>query len=579
MIESLRIENLALIQRTQVELSPALNVITGETGAGKTMLLTSLQLLSGAKADPAVVRTGAEKAFVEATAVIGPQVSEMVKQVDGYVEDGAVEMGRTVSSKSRSKAQLGGRTVPAGILAEVSEHLLSIHGQASQWRLKERGAQRQALDSFADKPHQKALRQYQQDWQQWQKKRQEWQEFQDTASQRQAERQQWENHWAALEELAPNEGEYAQLGQTIGRLSNVEQLRSGLEAAVGALRGLPLDPAVNGAEQLVFQAGKEIEHLATQDDTLEPLARSVTDCGYVLQDAGSQIQDYLRDLDADPQALQEALNRRAKWHDLSQTIGLEPETLVAYQQELAQKLATEVDDETQSEILYRQLSDSWQSLQKSAQELHRRRAASAKSLSKLVNAELDGLGMGTARVSIEVSALANANDNPAESVGGPQGADEIGFYLRPHRHSELLPLANSASGGELSRIMLALEVSLASRQALETHTFVFDEIDAGIGGQAGVEVGRRLSALARHHQVIVVTHLAQVAAFASQHIQVKKNADGTQTTFQTLNAQHRRAELARMLSGQVHSETALSHADELIALASMGQCQEDKNAK
>lgn len=571
MLESLRIENLGTISSVALEFGPGFTVITGETGAGKTMLLTSLDWLLGAKVEPALVSHGAQKAVVEGSFLVDGVAGAVVEEAGGVVEDGVAEVSRVVPLDSRSKAHLGGRTVPAAILGEFGASLVSVHGQAAQGRLRTERAQRDALDAYGDAAHQRALEQYLEDWEALSLAQKAFAEWETSAEKREHRREVLERFCEEFDSLRPEDGEFTELSASVAKLSNVESLRENVAAALGAIEA----DSTPAATDLVAVATRALQRAAEEDPSLQEVAQSVSGAGYALDDAARELGIYLQDLNADPEALQEALSRRATFTDLSLRLGVEPENLGTAWQETVTELQGLQGGTEHLEQLRLAMESAAQAVKQAGAKLHEAREKTARALSKAINAELVGLDMKDTRVTVEVR----------EREPGAHGADRIEFMLCPHPKAPVLALSSAASGGELSRIMLALEVTLAGggSQLSQTgqpvqnestgarRTFVFDEVDAGIGGQAGIEVGRRLARLAQEYQVIVVTHLAQVAAFGDRQVQITKSGGQSQIT--VLDQESRREELARMISGTKLTKTALAHADELIELARVGQSE------
>lgn len=573
MLESLRIENLGTISSVALEFGPGFTVITGETGAGKTMLLTSLDWLLGAKVEPALVSQGAKKAVVEGSFVVNRAAEMVVEQAGGVVEDGVAEVSRVVPLDSRSKAHLGGRTVPAAILGEFGSSLVSVHGQAAQGRLRTERAQRDALDAYGDAVHRRALEQYFQDWEALSLAQKAFTEWETSSEKREHRREVLERFCEEVDTLRPEDGEFTELSASVAKLSNVESLRENVAVALGAIENE--EDSTPAAADLVAIATRALQRATDEDSSLQEVAQSVSGAGYALDDAARELGVYLQDLNADPEALQEALSRRAAFTDLSLRLGVEPEHLGTAWRDIVTELEGLQGGAERLTELRLAMDSAAQAVEQAGAKLHEAREKTARALSKAINAELVGLDMKDTRVTVEVR----------QREPGAHGADRIEFMMRPHPKAPVLSLSNAASGGELSRIMLALEVALASGSSRSSHngqrvqnddagaspTFVFDEVDAGIGGQAGIEVGRRLARLARDYQVIVVTHLAQVAAFGDRQVQITKS--GGQSQISVLDQESRREELARMISGTKLTKTALAHADELIELARVGQSE------
>lgn len=574
MLESLRIENLGTISSVALEFSPGFTVITGETGAGKTMLLTSLDWLLGAKVEPALVSHGAQKAVVEGSFQVDNAAGAVVEEAGGVVEDGVAEVSRVVPLASRSKAHLGGRTVPAAILGEFGSSLVSVHGQAAQGRLRTERAQRDALDAYGDEPHRRALERYLRDWEALSLAQKAFTQWEVNAEKREQRREVLERFCEEFDTLRPEDGEFTELSASVAKLSNVESLRENVAAALGAIEN-EVDSTPTAID-LVAVATRALQRAAEEDSSLQEVAQSVSGVGYALDDAARELGVYLQDLNADPEALQEALSRRAAFTDLSLRLGVEPENLGTAWQDTVTEMQGLQGGTEHLEQLRLAKEAAAEAVNQSAAKLHEAREKTARALSKAINAELVGLDMKDTQVNVEVR----------QKEPGAHGADRVEFMLRPHPKAPVLALSSAASGGELSRIMLALEVTLADRSSRLSQTnqtiqnpqnvgtrgtFVFDEVDAGIGGQAGIEVGRRLARLAQEYQVIVVTHLAQVAAFGDSQVQITKS--GGESRITVLNQESRREELARMISGTKLTKTALAHADELIELARVGQSE------
>lgn len=564
MIESLRIENLGTISRAELALAPGFTVITGETGAGKTMLLTSLDWLLGDKPRASLVAARSSQAVVEGTFVVNPSAARIVEEAGGIVEDGVVEAARIVPAHSRSKAHLGGRTVPAATLGMFGAELVSVHGQTAQSRLRGEKAQREALDSFGGSKHRKAWLAYREAWLAWCEAKESLRQWEEDSEKRELRRELLQSLNKELQALSPQDGEFDQLTSTIARLSNVESLRTNVSTALNFLQN---DSQIqSGAQELVSNAVRALEKASREDATLTQISETVTSAGYALADATRELEAYLEGLDINPEALQLALSRRAAYNDLSLKVAVEPDALGTAWHRIESELHSIQTGQDCHQQLVNALTAAQETLTGAANELHLQRVGTAKNLSKSINTELKGLDM--AQTSIEITV--NAREPNAT------GADSIQFMLRPYVKAPVLPLAQAASGGELSRIMLALEVTLAGSRDTGgngskggEHTFIFDEVDVGIGGQAGLEVGKRLARLAKNHQVIVVTHLAQVAAFASRQIQVTKTKG--ESLISPLTPEQRREELARMISGSKLTDTALRHADELLEQASVAQ--------
>ena len=575
MIETISIENLGVIAQAELPLGPGLTALTGETGAGKTMVLTSLKLLLGSKADPAIVRAGTQRCVVEGAFALEEDAKciQIAQEAGCEIEDDLLLASRVVPATGRSRAHLGGRAVPASVLGQVGSRLVSIHGQADQLRLRTAAAQRRALDAVGGSEHEQLCRQYSSCYRAWNQARQDLETWREQALAREGEIAGLRHALEQLEALDPKPGEDQALAEEASRLENLDLLRSGAAEAANAISGDELNDDVANVIALVSVARRSLENTADHDSRLASLMPRLNEVAALTSDLAMELTDYLSDLDADPDRLAWVHERREQLRRGCLEIGglgqvfANVDELLAFGQHSAARLA-QLDGPLDREAeLAAEVERTGKELKTVAKRLSQARTKLAKLLSQQVSAELEGLMMRGAKLQVRL--------NPLEQPG-PTGMEEVELLLRAHPGAAALPLEKGASGGELSRIMLALEVVLAQHTATKRHTFVFDEIDAGVGGRAAVEIGRRLAALARHHQVIVVTHLAQVAAWAQTQLVVVKQVgqasnEATTTAVETVNGPERVRELARMLSGQSDSQTALRHAEELLEQANMAQ--------
>lgn len=575
MIETISIENLGVIAQAELPLGPGLTALTGETGAGKTMVLTSLKLLLGSKADPAIVRSGTQRCVVEGAFALEEDAKciQIAQEAGCEIEDDLLLASRVVPATGRSRAHLGGRAVPASVLGQVGSRLVSIHGQADQLRLRTAAAQRRALDAVGGSEHEQLCRQYSSCYRAWNQARQDLETWREQALAREGEIAGLRHALEQLEALDPKPGEDQALAEEASRLENLDLLRSGAAQAANAISGDELNDDVANVIALVSVARRSLENAADHDSRLAALMPRLNEVAALTSDLAMELTDYLSDLDADPDRLAWVHERREQLRRGCLEIGglgqvfANVDELLAFGQHSAARLA-QLDGPLDREAeLAAEVERTGKELKTVAKRLSQARTKLAKLLSQQVSAELEGLMMRGAKLQVRL--------NPLEQPG-PTGMEEVELLLRAHPGAAALPLEKGASGGELSRIMLALEVVLAQHTATKRHTFVFDEIDAGVGGRAAVEIGRRLAALARHHQVIVVTHLAQVAAWAQTQLVVVKQVgqasnEATTTAVETVTGPERVRELARMLSGQSDSQTALRHAEELLEQANMAQ--------
>jgi DNA repair protein RecN (Recombination protein N) len=569
-IEELRIRDLGVITEATLPLGPGLSVVTGETGAGKTMVVTALGLLLGGRSDAGAVRTGAKSALAEATVRLEPGHAAVVRAEEAGADveehDGAAELllARTVGADGRSRAHVGGRSAPVGVLAEVGGALVVIHGQSEQLRLKSAAAQREALDKFAGEGLARVHADYSRTFAGWTAARRELDELTSSSRERIREAESLEAALAEIAEVDPQPGEDEALRAESVRLTHAEALRI---AAQQAHQALIAEDYAEGSDAttLVDGAKRTLEQVAEHDAELAAAAERLAEAGYLLADVAASLASYATSLDADgPGRLAEVEERRAGLTGLIRKYAPTLDDVIAWAETSQKRLFELQDDDGRIEELTAQLEADEARLRSLAATMTQHRREAAEALAARVSDELTALAMPDATLQVSVEETGDL---------GPDGADIVGILLRPHAGAPARPLGKGASGGELSRVMLAIEVVLAAVDPVPT--FVFDEVDSGVGGRAAVEIGRRLAMLARHVQVLVVTHLPQVAAFADRHITVTKTsiatgrtAEGVQgvtsSDIRVLGQDERVVELARMLAGQEDSASAQAHALELL---------------
>ncbi|MEV6385050.1 DNA repair protein RecN [Streptomyces sp. NPDC051773] len=568
----MRIRSLGVIDDAVVELSPGFTAVTGETGAGKTMVVTSLGLLLGGRADPALVRIGAKNAVVEGRIAVPEGASAVVRaeEAGAELDDGALLISRTVSAEGRSRAHLGGRSVPVGMLAELADELVAVHGQTDQQGLLKLSRQRAALDRYAGDAVAVPLTKYGEAYRRLRAVAGELDEIVTRARERAQEADMLRYGLDEIAGVEPRAGEDVELAEEAERLGHAEALASAATAAHAALAGNPEDPEGVDASTLVAGAHRALEAVRSHDPALAVLAERIGEVGILLGDVAGELAGYADDLDADPLRLAAVEERRAALTALTRKYGQDITAVLSWAEEGAQRL-TELDgDDERIDELSAERDALRAELGGLAQALTDARTEAAERFAAAVTAELASLAMPHARVSFEIR---QTDDPDGVEVGGrtvaygPSGADEVELLLAPHPGAPPRPIAKGASGGELSRVMLAVEVVFAGTDPVPT--YLFDEVDAGVGGKAAVEIGRRLAKLARSAQVVVVTHLPQVAAFADRQLLVEKTNDGsvTRSGVKVLEGEDRVRELSRMLAGQEDSETARAHAEELLAAA------------
>ncbi len=560
MIEEMRLRDLGVIADATLPIGRGFTAITGETGAGKTMVVTGLGLLLGQRADSGAVRSGAAQAAVEGVWVVpedGP-VAARVREAGGDIEplgDGAAELylGRTVSSEGRGRATVGGRTAPAGVLADLADDLVVVHGQSDQLRLRSASAQRDALDRFGGDPVSGARAAYRAAWDTWRALDAELATLTTDRDDRAREAEELRAAIAEIEAAAPVAGEEEELQRRAERLANAEELRIAAVSAHAALSG---DDETPDIVTLLAEARRSLERVSASDAALAAIGEQVADLGYRATDVSVALSGYLADLDeAGPHELAAVDERRGVLAALTRAHGSVDAAISLLETGSARLLELD-DDGDRIERLTVQRDAAAVDLDSAAETLTNARRDAAERLGTAVTEELHALALPDAHLSVEVT---------ASSTPGTHGRDDVAILLAPHPGADPRPVSRGASGGELSRVMLAIEVVIAGVDPVPT--FVFDEVDAGIGGAAAIEVGRRLARLAETSQVIAVTHLAQVAAFAGNHLTVVKGNDGsvTASSVRRLEGAEREAEMARLLSGLSDSDAALTHARELLA--------------
>lgn len=570
MLSDITIHNLGVIPSASLELSEGLTVLTGETGAGKTMVVTGLRLLAGCRAEAQRVRSGSSQAVVEGRFLldsVAPESAEMARAVVSAAggaldENGEVIVSRTVSAQGRSRAHLGGRSVPAASLVEFSKEVLTIHGQNDQLRLLNSDRQRDALDRFSQKIS-ALMTVYSEAYRAWKNLSKDLQERQASKRELAQEVDRLEFAIREISEVDPQPGEEADLLVQIARLQDVDDLRA---QAVGALSVIDGAAGVEGyatcdssdadaASDLIGQALSSVR--VSSDPTLQGVSQQLEAVTSILMEVSAQLGGFLDELPADPKMLDELLQRQQALKQLTRKYASDIDGVIKWKLKAEQKLESidvspEALDQLKKEtaLAERKMNDAGMALRAA-------RIEAAQELSNAVTKELYGLAMPKAMFSVVV--------HPTEPQ--PSGFDEVEFCLAPNNATDPRPLASSASGGELSRVMLALEVILSAGQ--HGNTLVFDEVDAGVGGRAAVEIGRRLARLAQNNQVIVVTHLPQVAAYADTHLHVAKDVGESTVTsgVEKLSEERRVEDLARMLAGLEDTDTGRAHARELFEKA------------
>jgi DNA repair protein RecN (Recombination protein N) len=603
MLEEVRITALGVIDDAVLELSPGFTVVTGETGAGKTMVVTGLGLMFGGRADPARVRPGADRATVEGRLRVDPQgrVAEQVAEAGGELDDDGATLllSRSVSAEGRSRAYAGGHSVPVSLLTYLADDLVAVHGQADQQQLLRAGRQRDALDRFGGPALAAAAADYLRVYQRHRDVAAELAELTNRARERTQEADDLRRGLTEIERLEPVEGEDVELRTEEDRLANADALHSAATVAHDALLGDPASGSYDlpDAVSLLGTASQALEAVASHDPALAGLAARLNEASYLVSDAGAELASYLQSVEADPARLAAVQERRAELTRLIRGYGQaapapaapapaadgqdaadgadaadgdaaapssgspaggDLAAVLGWARQAATRLAELDGDDDRISGLAAEADRLAAEMAEQAGRLTALRKEAAERFAAEVTTELAALAMPYAQVTVAVT---------AQDEYGPHGVDDVELRLAAHPGAPALPLAKGASGGELSRVMLAIEVVFAGADPVPT--FVFDEVDAGVGGKAAVEIGRRLARLARLAQVIVVTHLPQVAAYADNHLVVQKANDGrvTRSGVTRLDDAGRVTELSRMLAGLEDSAFGRAHAGELLSAA------------
>jgi len=565
-IEEISIRGLGVIGEATLPIGPGFTALTGETGAGKTMVVTALGLLLGERADTAAIRSGSSQAVVEGHWLVDASgsVANRVRDAGGDLDavpgsnDAGLLLSRSISIEGRSRAAVGGRAAPIGVLNEIGQQLVVVHGQSDQIRLRSATAQREALDRFAGQDVATVLGNYQSVYARWQSTQSELDLLVAERDRRSQEADDLRLAMEEIERVAPQRGEDVELAERADRLTNLEDLRLAA-AQAQQLVSSQLGDDSSDVLGLLGSAKRQLDRVADHDPALEVIAQALANAEILVTEVSSQLSTYLSDLDADGgRELEVVQERRAELATLVRRFGPTLDDAIDYLDTGSSRLLELDNDSDRIEALRAEVENDRAQIVELAAELSGVRTRHAAQLSERVTGELGALAMVGAELTVEVE------DRPDYSQ---TGKDQVSFLLRPHAGSEPRPLGRGASGGELSRVMLAIEVVIAASDPVPT--FIFDEVDAGVGGASATEIGRRLAMLAQSAQVIVVTHLAQVAAFANNHLSVVKDSDGsvTESSVRQLHGEERVAEMARLLSGLTDSESGLTHARELLDLA------------
>ncbi len=556
-LEEISIRSLGVIDSSNIEFRSGLTVLTGETGAGKTMVLTALGLVLGERSDSDLVRVGAERATVTGKFKVTSEIASLIEDNGGALEDNSAVITRTVSAAGKSRVLIGGALTSTNFVSDLSDKLVEVHQQSSSQRLTKPNTVRELVDGFGKI----STGSYEDAFNQFRELRIRIKDLRSQMARKDAEIAELNEFSKAFSEVKPKFGELESIENSISKLGSVEEINQALTSALNNL-----DNEDVSALNLLQQARKDLDQVKGKDDELERLIDGFSEKLLDLQDLTSELTSYLTSLEADPNQFAALQERKSAINSLLKKYGKGSDREEAFKQLLidgenaAQRLKDLSGGEDRLMEMENEAKELFKVLAVAAIDLSKARIKSAEKLSELVTTELHSLSMPNAYLQIQV----NSKDSSTEASFQSFGLDDIEILFCSHQGGKALPLNKVASGGELSRVMLALEVVIADSQNIGT--YIFDEVDAGVGGKAAIEIGRRLATLSKKAQVIVITHLPQVAVWADQHLVVKKNEGGsvTQSDVLEVSADERKIEIARMLSGQESSETAQQHAAELL---------------
>ena len=560
-LNEISISGIGVIEKSLLEFGPGLTVITGETGAGKTMVLTALNLVLGGKSDSALVRHGAERAIANATFTIPKKLVDRFDEKGIISEDGELILTRTVNKDGKSKAIASGTAVSASALQEIAEELVMVHGQAASQTLTKSSKHLELLDLYANID----LSKLQSGVTEANELSKRIKAMKSAGKERESELEALKEFASALKKIKPQAGELQEVNDEISRLNSVE----GLTSTAGSASGI-LEDDENGVLTQLGSARKSLEKAVSLDPSLTEISEQLNEAFFEVQDLAANLASYLSDLAADPNRLEYLQNRKSELNSFikrhSKSTSGDSNQALHELIELGANIDNEIADLEGGDDRIAELERDLDKLQEAAlveaKQISKIRNEKAKSLSVAVSQEIHSLSMPSTNLVVEVKNGSKFTELTAT------GLDEVNFFLQTHKDAPLVSIAKGASGGELSRVALAIEVVIAASEQNETiGTYIFDEVDAGVGGKAAIEVGRRLKALSKIAQVIVVTHLPQVAAWGDTHFVVSKDESGSVSLSQVrkVSTNERIEEIARMLAGHEDSESARKHAEELIA--------------
>ena len=556
-LEEISIRSLGVIESSNIEFNDGLTVLTGETGAGKTIVLTALGLVLGNKSDSDLVRIGADRATVTGRFAVNEDISNLITDNGGQIEDGSAVITRTVSSQGKSRVLIGGALTSASFVAELSDHLVEIHQQSSAVRLTKPNVVRDLVDSFGGI----SLASYSATFEEFSNLQKRLLDLKSQLERRDSEIAELKDFVKAFSAVNPKPNEIETIENEISKLGSVEDINQYISAALNILENEE-SSAINSMQQ----ARKELDRLKDKDESLDVILDRYLELLLGFQDISSDLASYLSNLEADPKRFEFLQTRKSEINSLLKKFGKGSDRALAYDQliEDGKNASLRIEDlsggEERIKEIKEQLEKVFLQLKNEGKKLSQQRSDAAARMSDAVTKEIKALSMPSGEIKI----VCAANDPEKSSSYTAFGFNDLEILFCSHQGGKELPLNKVASGGELSRVMLAMEVVIAQTQNIGT--YIFDEVDAGVGGKAAIEIGRRLSKLSQNAQVIVITHLAQVAVWADHHLLVKKNESGsvTQSDVISIDEDARKIEIARMLSGQEESQTAQQHAAELL---------------
>ena len=556
-LEEISIRSLGVIESSNIEFNDGLTVLTGETGAGKTMVLTALGLVLGSKSDSDLVRIGAERATVTGRFAVNQNIASSITENGGQIEDGCAVITRTVSAQGKSRVLIGGALTSASFVADLSDQLVEIHQQSSALRLTKPNVVRELVDSFGGI----SLSDYLAVYDEFTTLQKRLSDLKSQLARRDVEIAELTEFVKAFSAVNPKPNEIELIENEISKLGSVEDINQHLSTALNSLENDEVS-AINHLQQ----ARKELDRVKDKDAALDLILDRYLELVLGFQDVTSDLTSYLAGLEADPKRFEFLQNRKSEINNLIKKFGKGSDRSVAYEQliEDGNNASLRIEDLSGGDLRVKEIEQElikvFNQLKKEGQKVSQLRAKAAVSMSQSVTQEIKALSMPNGEISIKCK----ENDPDKISSYTASGINDLDILFCSHQGGKELPLNKVASGGELSRVMLAMEVVIAQTQSIGT--YIFDEVDAGVGGKAAIEIGRRLSKLSKNAQVIVITHLAQVAVWADHHLVVKKSEGGsvTQSDVISIDEAGRKVEIARMLSGQEDSQTAQQHASELL---------------